>query len=329
VEPVRLRGLEEDTIERCASLAAVMCHYSHRRPEFLLMPSVLDLIEDCLGLPIFPCRRMRILFDRKDLQCQILSHLGLPSVPAYCTDNYSRFVQEVSHAVFPIVIKYVNGAGSSQVRCARSKEEALWIGRAVARRREVGAPAPLTRQARLAGGRAVRSALTRIARATRRSPEQEMEHLVPWRTEDISERLPLLYWQPFIEGTAGDIRVTVIGDKAFTFRRANRPGDFRASVSGRIDYGHADSDVDAVEIAFDAERRLDVGNVAFDFLRGPDGRPKIVEMSYGYLSSAVERCPGHWLRDHTWKEGSRKPEDLHVEWFLNHVAKRSHASPTL
>ena len=322
-EPVRLSGLEETTIEHCRSLDAVMCHYSHQRPDFLLMPAVLDLIEDLLGLPVFPCRRMRILFDRKDLQSQTLGSLGLPIVPARCTDDYSRFVREMSETEFPIVIKYVNGAGSSQVTLARTRKEALAIGRTIARRREFHLPTPLTRQTRLLLGRAARLAKKGARSVFDPSYEQKLKHLIPWQANDISQRLPLIYWQPFIRSNDGDIRVTVIGDRAFTFRRGNRANDFRASGSGRISYEHAQSDRDAVEMAFKAEKRLDVGNIAFDFLRAPDGSPRIVEVSYGYLSSAVEKCPGHWLRDGSWCDGPRKPEDVHVEWFLRDIVRRA------
>ena len=321
-EPIRLSGLEEDTLGYCRTLNAVMCHYSHQRPDFLLIPAVLDLIEDVLGLPIFPGRRMRILFDRKDLQSQILASFGLPIVPARCTDDYSRFVREMSETVFPIVIKYVNGAGSSQVTQARNRKEALVIGRTMARRREFSFPTPLAKQGRLLLGRAARFAKKGALSIFAPSYEQKLKHLVPWQANDVSQRLPLIYWQPFVSSN-GDIRVTVIGDRAFTFRRGNRANDFRASGSGRISYEHSQSDKDAVKIAFEAEKQLNVGNVAFDFLRSPDGSPQIVEMSYGYLSSAVEKCPGHWLRDGSWCEESRKPEDLHVEWFLRSIVDKA------
>ena len=50
-----------------------------------------------------------------------------------------------------------------------------------------------------------------------------------------------ILWQEFIPDNQRDFRVTIIGRRyAFVFWRNNRPGDFRASGSGLIDYDVAD-----------------------------------------------------------------------------------------
>jgi glutathione synthase/RimK-type ligase-like ATP-grasp enzyme len=53
----------------------------------------------------------------------------------------------------------------------------------------------------------------------------------------LGNNLQAVYLQKFIKNNDGDYRVTVIGGKfAYSFKRLNRPNDFRASGSGRIDY---------------------------------------------------------------------------------------------
>lgn len=42
--------------------------------------------------------------------------------------------------------------------------------------------------------------------------------------------------QAFVDGLEGDVKVLVFGDRFYTLARSNRPGDFRASGSGRFDF---------------------------------------------------------------------------------------------
>ena len=117
-------------------------------------------------------------------------------------------------------------------------------------------------------------------------------------------------------GNQGDTRVTIIGNRAFGFLRANRPGDFRASGSGRIDHDPARVDPNCVELAFTVARRLDTQSMAFDFVLNPHGEPRILEMSYAYQAEAVYNCPGYWDEGLGWHEGHVWPQDAILEDLL-------------
>jgi hypothetical protein len=125
-------------------------------------------------------------------------------------------------------------------------------------------------------------------------------------------------FQRFVPENTHDIRVTIIGHRAFTFRRRVRPGDFRASGSGMIEY-YAPGECDrvAVEAAFRVSERFGFQAMAYDFVvdRRTDAR-LILEMSYGYLPSAVFRCGGYFDRELSWHEGSVWPEDAMIEDLL-------------
>ncbi|SCZ85898.1 ATP-grasp domain-containing protein [Nitrosomonas mobilis] len=132
-----------------------------------------------------------------------------------------------------------------------------------------------------------------------------------------------LLLQEFLPGNEFDIRITVIGERAFAFRRHNRPNDFRASGSGRIDWDPAYIPQAALLLAFKTARILQTQSLAVDIL-WRDGEPIIVEISYYYEGWAIEACPGHWtLHDHTplpvWTDGSMKPEDAIWEDFVTHL----------
>jgi glutathione synthase/RimK-type ligase-like ATP-grasp enzyme len=127
-------------------------------------------------------------------------------------------------------------------------------------------------------------------------------------------------FQEFVAGNDFDTRVTVIGDRAFAFRRFNRPGDFRASGSGNIDHDPAGIDPRCLSIAFHAARKLGAQSMAFDFLfRGEQKEPVVGEISYCYADWAVERCPGHWDSALNWHAGHLWPEEAHVEDFLRRI----------
>src|SRR5690606_32059203 len=99
--------------------------------------------------------------------------------------------------------------------------------------------------------------------------------------------------QEVLDENAVDTRITVIGDRAFGFRRFNRPDDFRASGSGRIDWDQAPIAEDGVRLAFQVARTLGTQSVAVDVLRR-GGQPVINEISYYYEGWAIADCPGHW-----------------------------------
>ena len=149
-------------------------------------------------------------------------------------------------------------------------------------------------------------------------------------TPPLGERTELqkgyLLMQEFLPGNAFDTRVTVIGNRAFAFRRYNRPDDFRASGSGRIDWDHSAIAEDGVRLAFRVARTLGTQSVAVDVLRR-DGQALINEISYYYEGWAVHDCPGHWElgpdRDVNgpmrWVEGHVRPEDAILEDFVEEV----------
>ena len=71
-----------------------------------------------------------------------------------------------------------------------------------------------------------------------------------------------------------------------------------------------------MRIAFDVARKLKTQSLAFDFVQGPKG-PLIVEVSYSYVTSAVQRCSGHWDSELNWHEGHIWPQDAILDDIIN------------
>ena len=124
-------------------------------------------------------------------------------------------------------------------------------------------------------------------------------------------------FQRYLPNNDYDTRITVIGERAFGFRRMVRENDFRASGSGMINYDPESIDKRCVEIAFRVSQEGGYRSMAYDFLHNPEGEPEFCEMSYDYSSSAVEHCPGYWGKDFSWVSGNFRPELLHLQDALS------------
>jgi len=101
-------------------------------------------------------------------------------------------------------------------------------------------------------------------------------------------------------------------ERGFIFRRHARPGDFRASGSGMIDYDLEKVDLRCIEIAFEISRELKFQSMAYDFLFPPENEPVFCEISYTFQPRAIYDCPGYFDRSLQLNEGHFWPEYLHL-----------------
>nr|WP_205600856.1 hypothetical protein [Halomonas socia] len=136
------------------------------------------------------------------------------------------------------------------------------------------------------------------------------------KQKELSKERGYVYFQDFIPDNSFDIRVIVIGERAFAIKRMVRDGDFRASGSGYIKYEKEHIPEECVAIAFDITRKLDAQSLAYDFVYH-ENEPKIIEISYSFLTSVYRECPGYWNSDMEWKEGFFTPEFFMIEDLLD------------
>lgn len=97
--------------------------------------------------------------------------------------------------------------------------------------------------------------------------------------------------QDLVPGCSGDIRVTTFQDRAYIFERRNRPGDFRASGSGHIEYGVEGYHPNLAKSALELSTRFGFNSMAYDFLISHDEQPLFIEMNYTYVPQALAACP--------------------------------------
>ena len=308
--------LAADPLEQVRGCDGVMWHWEHypydRR--FAARP-ILLVIEKELGIPVFPDFRTAWHFDDKIAQAYLLSALEIPSPKTWVFWDRDQAEQWARTAAYPVVAKLATGAGSTNVKLIRNVREARsHIAAMFSRAGIIGDG--------LHPGKPTFKGLAKDV-------AQRMLGAAGYLLLKKYPALPRQYWMPqknyvlfqeFLPDNTFDTRVTVIGDRAFGYRRFNRPDDFRASGSGNFDVDPSKISPSCVRLAFDAASRLRSQSMAFDILySGPEQKPVIVEISYCYVDWMVQKCPGHWDSTLSWHEGPLWPEDAHVQDFLKQI----------
>lgn len=217
------------------------------------------LLERVLGKRVYPNWSTFWHYDNKRAQAYLFDVHGIPTPPTFVSYSLADAEEFAERADYPIVAKCAGGAASSAVRLMRNHGEAR---RAV--RRAFGEPLLLR-------------ALRRWGVRLRLTPFSQNRYVL---------------WQEFVADNQRDLRITVIGCRyVFAFWRNNRPGDFRASGSGRIDYDVEDV-ASEIQLCLDICRRFDFDVMAFDLLYH-EHKPLIGEMSYAFNDQAIYDAPGH------------------------------------
>ena len=262
---------------------------------------VLSALDHATHLHVLPDWRSCWHFDDKIAQTYLLQAAGIPMPATRIFWRYEDAIAFCRTARYPLVLKLPNGYRAENVALLRNPREAETMAR-----RLFGAGVTSLQPRRFATLRALlRPLRNRLAAWRGRPPLSEPQ----------SHRGSMLL-QEFVPDNDFDTRVTIIGNRAFAFRRRNRPDDFRASGGGLNDYDPANIDHDAIELAYRVADTLGMPTVCVDVMR-TNGTPCITELSYFYEPRLIRACPGHWLRDGTWVAGAMTPEDAVVDDFVS------------
>lgn len=295
-----VNAYSSDIIQQVVGCDAFMWHFHQGDYRDMQFAKALILSLEAKGIRCFPDSRTCWHFDNKVAQKYLLEAIGAPLVPSYVFYTRREALHWVESTVFPKVFKLKGGAGASNVKLAHTKAEAVELinqcfGNGFRQYRWREQFKENLRKKR-EGKVSLRVVLRPIKYALRHYPTQ-FDHY-------HGKEIGYAYFQDFIPNNTFDIRVCVVGDRAFALKRLTRKGDFRASGSGHIFYDKQQIDERCVKIAFDVNKKLKAQSVAFDFVFDKDNLPLIVEISYGYATKAYDNCVGYWTEDMIWHEGS-------------------------
>lgn len=268
------------------------------RPGFRLIASLAHISQ----IRTFPDINTIWHFDDKIAEYYLLRAAEIPTPQTWILWTRRQADDFISAAKFPLVLKLASGIVSRNVELILTEKEAKhYINELFGAGMHSLPPPKLP----------FRWLIRRLREASR--------ILVSKESNEAFHNGYLLL-QEFLPDNEFDIRVTVIGDRAFAFRRFNRPNDFRASGSGRIDWDPTQIPIDALLLAYRAASLLKTQSLAVDILQ-KNRELVIAEISYYYEGWAIESCPGHWKwlngsKLPEWVEGSMRPEDAIWDDFV-------------
>jgi hypothetical protein len=296
---------------KASRASGFLCHpkLMDRRSQIAAKQIVKSL--DQAGVSVFPAPQDYWHYDDKIAQKYLFEALDIPTPQTHVFFEKRTAIDWLRGSTFPLVFKLRCGAGSSNVRLIRTLDDAIVLTKQMFGAGYRTGNTPFTDL----GAKVHKHRLRRDWFATaKRLPATLRKNAVINST--IPRERGYIYLQEFVPGNECDIRITVIGDRAFGFRRMVRPGDFRASGSGRIDYEPKLIDRRCIDLAFYCSSRLGSACMAYDFVLDSDKAPRMVEMSYAFDPEAVRMCPGHWDRAHCWRTGEVFPQDAILIDFL-------------
>lgn len=289
---------------------ALMWHINQSNPKDFLFAKELLYSLQAAGKVVFPDFNTAWHFDDKVGQQYLLEAIGGPLVPSYVFYDKQMALEWIEETTFPKVFKLRGGAGSSNVKIARTKKEGRdfvnrAFGRGFSRYDKIGSLKERWYKYRKGKGSMwdLTKGVLRLGKTTEFAKVSGRE-------------LGYVYFQDFIPENDHDIRVIVIDGKAFAIKRLVREGDFRASGSGSVLYGREHFDEGTVKLSFELAEKINSQCLALDFVY-QNGNPLIVEISYGFIKEVYYECEGYWDRDLNWYPG---PFDAQG-WMVESVVK--------
>lgn len=313
ITPVHVDAFAQDIISRISNCDAFMWRYSPSAHPRQYARKLLYAVEKQLGVPVFPNLKSSWHFEDKVGQYYFLAAAGIPTPITSIFWGRGDAEAFCDRAEYPFVLKLATGYQSSNVRLVNDRRTALFYVDQLFSHGVTGLGYRPASPSRL------------LLRRLRAAVEVAKGNNPYGPTAYAELQYGYFFAQEFLPDNAFDVRVTVTGNRAFVFRRFNRPGDFRASGSGRIDWDHNKVDEDVVRLAYRVAHALDSQTVTVDILRR-GSEAVVVELGLAYASWAVRACPGHWVLSGnpetgsmTWVEGSMHPEDAIFTDFVEQI----------
>lgn len=298
---------QSNIIEQLKDCDALMWHHHHAsHKDVLTAKSILFSLEHA-GIKVFPDFKTAWHFDDKAAQKYLLEAINAPLVPSYVFYDKEEALTWADQTSYPKVFKLKGGAGSANVKLARTKKECKKLIRksfGKGFKQFDGKANFLDSINKYKSGsktfKQVIKAFGRMLISTEFSKEAQREK-------------GYAYFQEFIPDNDSDIRVIIIGKKAFGVKRMVRKNDFRASGSGDKKFNIEEIDIRCIELSFKINQKLNSQSIAFDYIFDEQNKPFLVEISYGFSIEFYDPCPGYWTKDLKFHEGSFIPQNWMVK----------------
>ncbi len=306
---------QNDIISQLSDCDALMWHFNHKSSKDCKFAKQLLFSLQHAGKEVFPDFNTAWHFDDKLGQKYLLEAMDAPMAPAYTFFSIKEAMNWAKETSYPKVFKLRNGASSDNVMLVKSEKHARRLIRKSFSKgfKQYNALASLKERIRLY--RLGKTNLWDVIKGVIRISYPTQYSRV------AGKEIGYCYFQDFIPGNEFDIRVVVIGSKAFALKRMVRKNDFRASGSGHLLYEKSHFDDNTVNMAFKISDTLHSQCMAYDFVYH-NGIPLVVEISYGFAPEGYDACTGYWDRNLVWHEGKINPYGWMVEDIIERIKKK-------
>ena len=296
-----VNGYGNSIIDDLHGCDALLWHVSQDSVTDLRFARSVLLAAARLGLRVYPNHQTVWHFDDKAAQKYLLESIGAPLADTWVFYDRNEALEFVERATYPLVWKLRGGAGSLNVRLLRDRDQARRMVATMFGKGVAAFPPGRAVQAAAASALQHNRDLTWLLRNGRRVIGRYLRRS---RTRDAERGYILL--QRYIEGNDHDVRVMVVGHRAFSSRRQVRRGDFRASGSGQnIFLDEHETDRRLIDIGFKIARDVGAQTLALDFVFEPvSNEPVLLEMSYVMPPKALEAHKGYFDEAFVWHQGS-------------------------
>ena len=302
-----------DIIEQVSDCSALMWHHNHSLYTDTLFAKQLSFSLEQAGKYVFPDFATCWHFDDKIGQKYLFESINAPCVHTHVFYSKIQALSWVEKATFPKVFKLRGGAGSNNVKLIHTKKEAIkFVKKAFSKGFKPYSALNKfkdTCSEFIKGETTFKGVLYRFYKV----------FFVKNNSQIFPNEKGYFYVQDFIPNNPFDIRVIVIGKRAFAIKRVNRENDFRASGSGKIIFNKKEIDERCVKLAFNINNKIKSQCIAYDFVFDSKNNPLIIEVSFGFYSTTYENCEGYWDSDLNWYDTKIDPLGWITENLINEV----------
>lgn len=303
IEIERMHIDDADFWKKLNSCDYFIFRWGHSHSTSQLAKSILPIIEREMGIKVFPDQKTCWHYDDKIIQYYLLKVFGYPIITSWIFWNEADAINWVKKDEFPLIMKLKRGAGSSNVLLAENEKQAIHFIKKLFDKGILSVEFNLNKSVLLK---------RKVGKILRN------KNILNSISDDFWEiEKDYVLFQKYLPGNEYDTRITVIGGRAFAFRRMNRINDFRASGSGLLDHDSRKIDPNLLNKAFEISNKLEFKSMAYDFIYDELKQPAICEISYTFSDAAVYKCPGFWDEQLNWNEGHYLPQYFQLMDFLN------------
>jgi len=303
-----------DNLSELSDCNGFLWHWVHHEVRDILFATSFIHTVEKMGIQVYPNLDTCWHFDDKVAQSIYLEATRAPVAKSYIFYDKNSAKEWIKNAQWPKVFKLRRGAGATNVKLVNNSKEALKLCNTAfgtGFNSVLKAPSILSSQMKSVNNiDSFRKLIKKIPNGLRKHKARKLY---------TNRERGYLYFQEFMPENSFDTRITVIGDKAFAFRRKNRTNDFRASGSGIIDYDQSSIDKRCIKLAFEMSEKMGSQSMAYDFVMNQDKEPVFVEMSYAFVASAIQKCDGYYDQNLEWHPGESRVEDLVLENLLKSI----------